>query len=209
MYVSCAHIHILRCLHSRCLKFYPRPCQCSHDIRVKHPNALLPAVASSQMPFCLHLWTTTTPSGRNDRSFHVRSTPTSWKKSSLHPNLKHLGNQILHPPLLLCLHHLCSHRLLSYLVRPFHSLIEIVFYSVALSSLLFRSRRWPRAPSPARHHWQQAVSPVSEVWWREYQRESEIFPDLRTREDISAAHDTLCSRRGAGCCTSGRTSGPI
>lgn len=51
------------------------PHACQHDISVK--VSLLPAVGSSQMLSCLRLWITTTRSGRKDRSFHARNTPTS------------------------------------------------------------------------------------------------------------------------------------
>lgn len=63
-----------------------------------------PAVGFFRMLCCLHPWTTTTPSGRKDRSFLALSTPTSWKRSSQLPGPKPLVNQILQHPLLLSLH---------------------------------------------------------------------------------------------------------
>lgn len=93
-----------------------------------------PAVGSSLMLCCLHPWTTTTPSGRRDRSFPVLSTPTSWRRSSQLPGPKPPVNQILQPPLLLSLH-LCPHHHHCYLVRERQIYAQVLHIFAHLATL--------------------------------------------------------------------------
>lgn len=102
------------------------------------------------MPCCLRPWTTTTPSGRRDRSFPVLSTPTSWKRSSQLPGPRPLVNQILQHPLLLFLH-LCLHHPHSYLVRQSEYICTNTFiHPVTLFDDVFSSDREdsPELPPP-------------------------------------------------------------